>query len=91
MDLSKAFYTLNHDLLIPKREAYGFSISSLRYTCSYLNQRLQRTGVNNSFSLWKHIIAGVPHGSILGPLLFNIYIKDIFLVSDTCVKVQNTK
>ena len=74
MDLSKAFNTLNHDLLITKLEAYGLSSNSFRYICSYLSQCLQRTGVNNSFSLWKDIIAGVPQGSILGPLLFNLYI-----------------
>ena len=73
MDLSKAFDTLNYDLLIAKFEAYGFSITSLRYIRRYLNQRLQRTGVNNSFSLRKNIIGGVPQGSILGSLLFNIY------------------
>ena len=60
MDLSKAFDTLNHDLLIPKLEAYGLSINSFRYIRRYLNQRLQRTGANNSFTLWKDIIAGVP-------------------------------
>ena len=69
MDLSKAFDTLNHDLLIAKLEAYGLSIDSLRYICSYLNQCLQRTGVNNSFSLWKDIIASVPQGSVLDPLI----------------------
>ena len=73
MDLSKAFNTLNNDLLIEKIEAYGLSINSLRHIRCYLNQWLQRTGVNNSFSVWKGIIAGAPQGSILDPLVFNIY------------------
>ena len=82
MDLSKAFDTLNHDLLIAKLEAYGFSENSLNYIQSYLRNRLQRTNVNNNFSLWKDILSGVRQGSILGPLMFNIYINDIFLFPD---------
>ena len=81
MVISKAFDNLNHDLVIAKLESYGLSINSLRYIRSFLSQRLQRTGVNKS--LWKDIIAGVPQGSILGPLLFNIYINNIFLFVDT--------
>ena len=83
MDLSKAFDTPNHDLLIAKLEVYGLSVSSFTYIRSYLNQRLRRTGVNNSFTLWKDIIAGVPQGSILGSLLFDIYINEKFLFVDT--------
>ena len=71
MDLSKAFDKLNHDLPIAKFEACVLSINYFRHIYSYLNQHLQRTGVNNSFSLWKDIIAGVPQGSMIGPLLFN--------------------
>ena len=77
-DLSKAFDCLNHELLIAKLEAYGFDYPSLAYIFSYLTNRKQRTKVNNSFSTWKDIKSGIPQGSILGPLLFNIYLNDIF-------------
>ena len=82
MDLSKAFHTLNHDLLTAKLEAYGFSEKCLNYIQSYLRNHLQITNVNNNFSLWKDIFAGIPQGSILGLLMFNIYINDIFIFPD---------
>ena len=62
MDLSKVFYAINHDPLIAKFEVSGFPYIYIR---SYLNQRLQRTNVNNSFSLWKDIITDVPLKSSL--------------------------
>ena len=77
-DLSKAFDCLNHELLIAKLEAYGFHHSALTYIFSYLSDRKQRTKVNNFFSSWSNIETGVPQGSILGPLSFNIYMNDIF-------------
>ena len=82
MDLSKAFDTLKDDLLIAKLEAYGFSVNSLFYIHSYLNKRLQKTNINNNYSLWTEIFTGVPQGSILVPLLFNIYINEIFVFVD---------
>ena len=83
-DLSKAFDCLNHELLIAKLEAYGFDHSSLDYIYSYLSNMRQRTKVNNSFSSWYNIISGVPQGSIIGPLLFNIYLNHIFYFVSDC-------
>ena len=78
-DLSKAFDRLIHDLLIAKLSAYGFDYNSLKLIYSYLTNRLQRIRINSKYSSWNDIIYGVPQGSILGPLLFNIYLSDLFI------------
>ena len=79
MDLSKAFDSLNHDLLLAKLEAYGLDNDAVSFMRSYQTNRLQRCKINNSFSGWAKMSAGVSQGFILGPLLFSIFVNDIFL------------
>ena len=77
MDLSKAFDCLNHELFIAKLEAYGFSRSALKLVHDYLSNRKQQVKINRS---WQESIKGVPQGSDLGPLLFNVVMNYLFLL-----------
>ena len=78
-DLSKAFDCLPHDLIVAKLHSYGFSIDSLKLINSYLTEHKQRVTINDQFSSWLDIVVGVPQGSILGPLLFNKFLCEMFL------------
>ena len=78
-DLSKAFDCLNHDLLTAKLHAYGFDYNSLSLIHNYLTSRFQRVRISSNYSSWSQILTGVPQGSILGVIFFNIYLIDLFL------------
>ena len=77
-DLPKAFNCIDHELLIAKLNTYGFDNSSRTFVYSCLSERKQRTKINSSFICWTEILFVVPQGSILGPLLFNAYICNLF-------------
>ena len=82
MDLSKAFDCVPHDLFIAKLHAYGLSFNTVTFPNSYLKYWKQNVRINDIFSAFQNILSGVPQGSILGPILFNTFLNDLFL----CIK-----
>ena len=86
MDLSKTLDTINHELLIAKFYPYGFL-----WFLSYMSNHWQRK-INKSFSFWSALLQRVPHGSVLGLLLVNVYLNDLFyfLRCDVCNFTDDT-
>ena len=80
LDLSKAFDTLDHDILLSKLNYYGITGNALQLFQTYLHNRKQYVSFNDRNSEYLYIKTGVPQGSILGPLLFIIYLNDIIKV-----------
>ena len=80
MDLSKAFDSMPHGLLIAKLHAYGMSKNECSMIVSYLSNRRQRVKISGEVSNWSTINRSVLQGSVLGPLLFNLFLNDLFFV-----------
>ena len=80
MDLSKAYDCIQHDFLIAKLSGYDIESVELLLISDYLSHRKQRTKIGSPYNFWHGIIRRFPQGSLLGPLLFNTFINDLFLL-----------
>ena len=87
IDFSKAFDRLSHELLFAELNAYGFYLKALKLINDYIFQKNQRTKTNKSYNSWDQIVFVIPQVSLLGSILFSIFLSDLFLIYITA----NTK
>ena len=93
MDFRAAFDTVPHKRLISKLQAYGLSTQIIQWITSFLDSRVQRVDINGQTSDWKNVTSGIPQGSVLGPILFVMFINDLpdLIKSEVFLFADDTK